>query len=253
MVDPMSNIKENHVTTEIAPCGLLCSKCHLYIAKICLGCYNENQRLDEKCAVTGEDPFEESLRLITCMNERDVNMCLECQDYGDCDTYEIMFIKCPFSKPEFQLEPGKTYLIKEKKPDFSFQVFSDWVKHGTHGLCITRQHPKNLKNKAYWDNVKIFWLTTIEGQDNINPTDIGIISKVISQFVSEHLSSVTILDGLELLYTHNDFPAVLRMVNHITEQVMQHNGRLIITVDERTLDPKELALLEKNIEILEPR
>ena len=64
------------------------------------------------------------------------------------------------------------------------------------------------------------------------------------------MNTLSILDVLELLFTHNDFPSVLRMVNHVTEQVMQHNGKLIISIDERTLDPKELALLEKNIEIL---
>jgi hypothetical protein len=187
------------------------------------------------------------------MNEKGVNMCSGCEEFEGCEIYETMFIKCPFSKPEIQLEHGVTYLIKEKKPELSFRVFSDWVRHGTKGLCITRQHPKNLQAKSYWKDVKIYWLTTIEGVDNINPTDIGIISKLISQFVNEYRDTVTILDGLELLFTHNDFPTVLRMVNHITEQVMQHNGRLIITVDERTLDPKEIALLEKNIEILDSR
>lgn len=246
----MSNIKENHVITEIAPCGLLCSRCHLYIAKICLGCYNENEKLTDKCAVTGEHPFEESLKLISCMNERDVDMCSECQDYGDCETYEMMFIKCPFSQPEYLLEPGITYLIKEKKPEFSFKVFSDWVRHGTRGLCITRQHPKNFKTRSYWNDVAIYWLTTIEGKDNINPTNLGIISENISRFVNEYMNTVSILDGLELLFTHNDFPSVLRMINHVTEQVMQHNGKLIISIDERTLDPKELALLEKNVEVL---
>jgi hypothetical protein len=249
----MPDTKENHVTTEIAPCGLLCSRCHLFVAKICAGCYNENQKLEEKCAVTGENPYEESLKLISCMNEKNVSICTECNEFEDCEIYEAMFIRCPFSQPEFQLEPGVTYLIKERKPEFSFTVFSDWVRHGTRGLCITRQHPKNLKTKSYWDNVQIFWLTTIEGKDNINPTDVGIISKVISQFVNDYMKTVTILDGLELLCTHNDFNVVLRMINHITEQVLQHNGRLIITIDERTLDPKEIALLEKNIEILEPR
>lgn len=250
MVRTMPNSK-NHVVTEIAPCGLLCSKCELYISNICHGCYNENQNLEEKCPVTGEDPFEESLKLITCINEKNVNKCEECKEFNDCEIYENMFIKCPFSKPLHQLEKGKTYLVKEKKPEVSFRIFSDWVRYETMGLCITRQHPKNLKTRSYWDDVEIYWLTTIEGKDNINPTNLGIISELISRFVYEYMDTVTILDGLELLFTHNDFPAVLRMVNHVTEQVMQNNGKLIITIDERTLDQKELALLEKNVEVLE--
>jgi hypothetical protein len=115
MVCPMSLAKNNNVVTEIAPCGLLCLKCQLYQAKICHGCYNENQKLSEKCPVTGEVPFDEALELITCMNEKAVEKCEECADFGPCETYEAMLIKCPFSRPVHELNEGVTYLIKENQ------------------------------------------------------------------------------------------------------------------------------------------
>jgi hypothetical protein len=251
----MSISETNNVVTEIAPCGLLCLQCRLYQAKICQGCYNENQKLDEKCPVTGEVPFEESLHLITCMNEKGVDKCEDCTEFPECSIYEAMLIKCPFSRPVHELKEGLTYLIKEKKPDFSFLIFTDMLRHGSKGLCISRQHPKNLKDRPNWKDVQIFWLTTIEGDNNINPTDLGILSEVISNFLGEQVLNecVVLLEGLELLFTHNDFPKVLRMVNHTTEQVMHENGRLILSIDERTLDKKELALLERNMEILEEK
>ena len=163
-----------------------------------------------------------------------------------------MLIKCPFSRPVHELNKGVTYLIKEKKPDFSFKVFTDMLRHGVRGLCISRQHPKNLKKRLGWKDVEIYWLTSLEGDKNVNPTDLGILSEIILKFLNEQVlnESVIILDGLELLFTHNDPPKVLRTVNRLTEQVMHENGRLILTIDERTLDKKELALLERNMDVL---
>lgn len=248
----MASTKKNHVVTEIAPCGLLCLNCELYLARICHGCYNENQYLEEKCPVTGEAPFEESLQLITCMNDKNVNKCEECKDFEECETYEAMLIKCPFSRPVHELKKGVTYLIKEKKPDFSFKVFTDMLRHGARGICISRQHPKNLKERSGWKDVEIYWLTSLEGDKNINPVDLGILSEIMLRFLNEQVlnESVIILDGLELLFTHNDPPKVLRTVNRLTEQVMHENGRLILTIDERTVDKKELALLERNMDVL---
>jgi hypothetical protein len=107
-----------------------------------------------------------------------------------------------------------------------------------------------LKERPGWSDVTVYWLTSIDGEDNIKPTDLGIISELVVKFLKENQDGIIILDGLELLFTNNDFPTVLRMVNHLSEQVMQHSGRLILSIDERTLDPKELALLEKNMELL---
>jgi hypothetical protein len=41
------------------------------------------------------------------------------------------------------------------------------------------------------------------------------------------------------------------MVNRLIETVMQRDTRLIITLDERTLEKKEMALMERNMEVVE--
>jgi hypothetical protein len=246
----MALTQKNHVITEIAPCGLSCSQCELFLAEKCEGCYNENLKIGEKCPVTGESPYEESMVLISCMNDKDMGICNDCEEFEGCEIYSAMLIKCPFSRPMYELDPGITHLVKEQKPHLSFKAFTDMVQHGSSGLCISRQHPKNLYTRPGLKDVTIYWLTSIEGKNNIKSTDLGIISEVMVQFLRENKNGVIILDGLELLFTNNDFPTVLRMINHLSEQVMQHNGRLVLTIDDRTLDPKELALLEKNMEVL---
>jgi hypothetical protein len=247
----MPHASIDNVVTERAPCGLICTVCESYIAKKCLGCYPQNSKSERKCIVLDGNPCDISQELIKCMKEKKVVKCTDCKLFESCETYEALLIMCPFKRPIHDLKPGFGYLVKEKKPELGFKIFADLVRHEIEGLSISRTHPKYLKEKLGKRKVKIFWLTTVEGRSNIDPTKIGILSDLMINFIQKHEDTVILLDGLELLITHNDFPNALRMVNHITEQVMQHNARFVITIDEMTLDQKELALLERSMEVVE--
>ncbi len=250
MVHPMPRRSENIVITEIAPCGLICSRCESFLAEKCSGCYTENSKRRKKCPVLDGKPFEESMILIACMKEKGVEQCTECEEFKTCEFYEAVLLKCPFKGPVYDLKPGYGYLIKEKKPDLSFRIFGDFIRHGANGLCISRQHPDKVKGRLRHGEAEIHWLTGVEGEKNIDPTNLGILSDVVIRFIEKHDNAVVILEGVELLITNNDFPKALRLVNHITEQVMQHNARFIVSIDERTLDKKEMALLERDMEVV---
>src|SRR2546428_12565426 len=43
------------------------------------------------------------------------------------------------------LAPGACYLIKEKKPDLSYRLFSMLTRDGTPVLIVTRQHPERVR------------------------------------------------------------------------------------------------------------
>jgi archaellum biogenesis ATPase FlaH len=59
-----------------------------------------------------------------------------------------------------------------------------------------------------------------------------------------------LIDGFESLVMYNDFRRALQAVEHIKDTALTHNSRLVLAVDKRTLDPKEVALLEKNSVII---
>lgn len=238
------------VVTDIAPCGLLCSRCDCYLAKTCMGCYTESQRSDWECPVLSGEPFPENKTLIECMNDKGVENCGDCPLFIECQIYEAMLLKCPYKKPVYELTSGFAYLVKEKKPKQSYKIFRDAVHFGATGLCISRQHPNNLEKMLGNMECIKFWLTSIEGEGNIDPTNLGIISDTIIKFIKKNKDAVVLLDGFELLITHNDFPGVLRMIDHVIEQCMQNNAALVVPLDPRTLDKKELALLERTMEVM---
>ena len=151
----------------------------------------------------------------------------------------------------YDLHKGFAYLVRETKPKKSFEVFVDQVTHNIQGLCVTRQHPSTIRKEWQLDKTPIIWLSNQLGKVYINPTNIGILSDTIIRFVEKSGDSVVLIDGVEFLIVNNDFEKVLRMIHHVTEAVMENKSRLIVSVDPRTLSVRELALLERNMEIID--
>ena len=151
----------------------------------------------------------------------------------------------------YELRRGFSYLVKETKPNKSFEIFVDQVTHNIQGLCVTRQHPTDIRKEWGLEKTPIIWLSNQLGKVYVNPSNIGILSDTIIRFVEKSGDGVILIDGIEFLIVNNDFDKVLRMVHHVTEAVMENRSRLIVSVDPRTLETRELALLERNMEIIE--
>src|SRR5207245_442041 len=99
---------------------------------------------------------------------------------------------------------------------------------------------------------RIVWLSHTPGEDYHNPTAIGSLAKLISGFVEEGQGvAVVLLDGIEYISINNGFLQTLMFVEHVNEFVMQRKAIVILPVSPDALEEKELALLERNIEVLE--
>ena len=150
------------------------------------------------------------------------------------------------------LAPGACYLIKEKKPDLSYRLFSMLTRDGTPGVIITRQYPERVRRERGITSGRIIWLSHTPGEDYHNPTAIGSLAKLISGFVEENQGvGVVLLDGIEYLSINNGFLQTLMFVEHVNEFVMQRKSIIIFPVSPDALEEKELALLERNIEVVE--
>jgi len=81
------------------------------------------------------------------------------------------------------------------------------------------------------------------------------LAKAIQQFIQEHGSSgVVLIDGLEYVIVHNGFqPTLLAFVEHLNEFVMGTQAVVLIAFRPQTLDSREVALLERNVQVLEGR
>ncbi len=152
---------------------------------------------------------------------------------------------------DMMVRAGYSYVVRERKPIRSYDMFVDVVASGVQGLCVSRDHPQLIRQQYDLETVPIIWLSNKLGKAYVNPANIGILKDTIVRFVEKADDSVVLINGIEFLMVNNDFNKVIRMVHHVTEAVMEKRSRLIISVDPRALDSREMALLERNMEVVD--
>jgi hypothetical protein len=191
------------------------------------------------------------------------------------------------SKATYKLLHRRVYLVEEAKPTFSMQLFSDILKgrcfdceddesfmcesiacntcnlpcpcrpctkyqSRTQGLMITRQLPKDVRRKHFLQTTPVIWLSSVAGKDNMDPAKLSLLTDFLDNFMEKSQNGVVLVDGLEYLTTTNDFQKVMRAVDRWTETAMMSKSSLIITVDPRAFEERDLALLERNREVVIP-
>ncbi|MBN1678310.1 MAG: DUF835 domain-containing protein [Candidatus Thermoplasmatota archaeon] len=155
---------------------------------------------------------------------------------------------------KYALKPGRSYVVQEAPPDISFDAFVNIVSTAgadgrrAVGLAISRQHPGLIRDKYGLEKTPIYWLATRAGEGVMAPTNLGIMTNTIVQFIRENDNGIVLLDGIEYLVVNNDFAKVLRSIDQINDHIVQSHAVMVIPVDPRAFDPKELALLERNME-----
>src|SRR3989304_6158554 len=126
------------------------------------------------------------------------------------------------------LDEGRSYLVEERKPARALAHFQRAIEQGYRPLYITRQHPNHVV------------------RHNLNS-----LSNLISNFVADGDRAVVLLDGIEYLMMNNDFPRLLQFLEYINEQIALRRGILLLSLDDRAFDQKDLAYIEKATVLLE--
>ncbi|MCU0859550.1 MAG: DUF835 domain-containing protein [Thermoplasmata archaeon] len=150
------------------------------------------------------------------------------------------------------VEPSTVYLVKEDRPRMAFAMLAEAVERGATGMLVSREHPDRLADIYPFKAAVTLWLTRRAGKDNIDPTELSLLSLRIGKFAESKGKEVVLIEGMEYLITQNDFETVLRFVNHMHEFVSVHDCSVIFVVDPRVLSTRELALLERSARVVEP-
>ncbi len=98
----------------------------------------------------------------------------------------------------------------------------------------------------------VIWLSTIPGKDNLDPSKLSQLTDMIVNFLEKSANGVVLVEGIEYLVTSNDFPRVLRAIDRWSEAVMANSARLVLSLNPKAFDLKEIALIERNREVVDP-
>jgi hypothetical protein len=145
---------------------------------------------------------------------------------------------------------GSSYLIKSEDPGHLYSIYNSIVEGMDAGLCISRSFPQKMREK--FDVVKgdFIWMTTnTVGHDQcVNPTNISMLHMAIMDFLRKTPRGIITLEGIEYLISNNGFDPILRLLHALNDKVTISDSILMVTMDEQTVAPREMRILEKDFD-----
>ncbi len=153
------------------------------------------------------------------------------------------------SKMKYQINPGESYLIEAAQPTEAFDIFKDAVTHGIQGFSICRMHPKKVRVTYGLQKTPILWLSTVGTEDAIDPKDLAKINHMLNEFLKRAKDSIILLEGVEYLVIQNSFEKVVKALHSLNDYITIFNSRLLVPVNPKTLEDRELSILEKEFRV----
>ncbi len=152
-----------------------------------------------------------------------------------------------------EARPGNVYLVEERRPRATFELFDQAISSGYAGMVVTRDFPKKLLSEKELGNCRVLWLTNMVGEFRINPTAIGILMGQVRSFIEGNPRAVVVVDGLEYLISLNTYDRMLQFMHQLRDVVVTNESIMLVPVDPRTMSQRELALMERCMEPIIPK
>ena len=139
-------------------------------------------------------------------------------------------------------------LVKEPMPSLSMDAFRDLLGIGYRG-CIVSRSPVEEFRKAVVGDFDFLWLSETE-EGSSGPSVIETIQGKLEDGL--HRKSVLLVERLDYLIMKEGFKKTLALVQRLRDMAYLSGFIIIISLDPATLERKELRLLEKEGQEIEP-
>ena len=153
-------------------------------------------------------------------------------------------------KVSAKLEKGHVYLLLESQPKKGLQLVKEYGRLGYDGLVITRLSPEQVRKKKL-KKQKILQLSSATKEDAISPDNVVNILLRMKEFMTSKRDSILLLDGLDYLVIQNTFEDAMSLIQKLAESVTLYKGILLVSLNPKSLEEKQLVVLEGEMESLE--
>ncbi len=154
------------------------------------------------------------------------------------------------AKGQEVLPEGSYILFEEDRPESMYETLLTTVSNGVEGLIVTRTYPDDLRERHGLKRTPVIWLCSQPGQDWVDPTNLSILEHTIIEFLKMGHNTVVAIDGMEYLIANNGSPKVLRFLYGLRDEILMSQSRLLITMNPKVLDEKELAFFERDFMVI---
>lgn len=125
---------------------------------------------------------------------------------------------------------------------------------GRAGLIISRHPPETIRLALNLEKTPVLWLSTAPGERTISPTRLEYLLHTIVEFIRKSSAQkLILLEGLEYLILENGFVPVFKFMTTLKDYAIIHNAIVIVPIDEKSLENRQIRLLKREFEVLNPR
>jgi tetratricopeptide (TPR) repeat protein len=153
-------------------------------------------------------------------------------------------------KVSAKLEKGHIYLLHESSPKKGLQLVKEYGRLGYDGLVITRQPIDQIRKKKL-KKQKVLQFSSATKEDSIAPDNVVNILLRMKEFMTSRKNSILLLDGLDYITIQNTFEDAFSLIQKLAESVTLYKGIVLVSLNPKSLEEKELVLLEGEMELLE--
>src|SRR5256885_552546 len=150
----------------------------------------------------------------------------------------------------FDLQAGRAYAIRERRPPLAFPAVAEAVRLGALGLVITRRTPTEVRDDYDLQTTPILWLTSAVGPNRLPPTNPELLEGLVREFVAAQPKAVVVLEGIEYLANYLESARVVRLLNTVRDLVTAGDGTLLASADPAALDEATAGVLDREFEPL---
>ncbi len=150
-----------------------------------------------------------------------------------------------------KLEPGQSYAVQEKGTETSFRMFASELNGGRKGLVISRRHPDQIREEYGLRNTPMIWLAHRPIKDAVSPSNLALLERTVMRFMSEGGNTVVLVEGLDKIILETSSEKAMRFLFNLTDEALVRGSRLILSFDPEGLSARDLALLMRDMVVLD--
>ncbi|HYS71166.1 MAG TPA: DUF835 domain-containing protein [Thermoplasmata archaeon] len=150
------------------------------------------------------------------------------------------------------LRAGGAYLVDEPKPAAAMRVLEHVTRMGRSGFVITRRNPVDVQRTFKLPHTKIVGLgeNRDPGSGLVLAASSDVMATDVGDFLRTNPVGVVLIDCLKDLVEGSDFPAVLRFLRGVVEQVSAGQQILLVSMPPGILRGRELKQLAQQLEVV---
>ncbi|WP_240911002.1 DUF835 domain-containing protein [Thermococcus sp. MV5] len=149
--------------------------------------------------------------------------------------------------PDVGLTSGSYIVTPGKEKEIFLSILQE-----RPGFIISRTSPDKVKTFFGVKKTPIMWLTKVECEQCIRPTNLEYLGHLIVDFLKkDNIPKAVLIEGLEYLALENSFERMFKFLSSIKDYAVLTNSIVLLVISPEAWNKNQWAILRKEFPVIE--